>query len=236
MAAVRRILGRLRDRERDEGFTLMELLVAIGLLSILMAIVTTAIVSMFQAMRKQQGQADAIGQIRVVVDKLDKSVRYANAVNTPGVGTTAGTLYVEWRTGNLTGATNYTQTCTQWKFDSSAGTLQSRTWNEGDSTSISAWFTQATGISNNGTTDVFSFPKDRTDSTVLNPPINVTAAAQRQQLEVTFNAKAGVQQTTTRATDVILTAQNTTSGLMAAGKCSGLPTSSGTTTTTGYRP
>jgi hypothetical protein len=165
---------------------------------------------MFQVVRKQQGQADAIDQIRVVVQKLDKSVRYANAINTPGAGATSGTLYVEWRIGNLTGATNYDQTCTQWRFDSVKGLLQSRTWVEGQSGSVTAWFTQATGISQNGS------------NSVLSAPVSAATGAggqTKQQLRVWFDAKAGTQQTTTRMTKVTFTAQNTTSAAVEAGKC-----------------
>jgi len=210
MVAINRALARIRDRRDDGGFTLMELIVAIGLLSILMAIVTTAIVSMFQTVRKQQGQADAIDQIRFVVDKLDKSVRYANAINTPAVGATAGITYVEWRAGNLTGATNFDQTCTQWRFDSTTGLLQSRSWIEGQSGTLTAWFTQATGISQNGSNPVFAAPVSSATG---------AAAQTKQQLQIWFNATNGVQQTTTRTTKVTFTAQNTTSSAVAAGKC-----------------
>jgi len=212
MIAVHRALARARREQRsDEGFTLMELLVAIGLLSILMAIVTAALVSMFQTVRKQQNQADAIDQIRFVVDKLDKSVRYANAINTPGAGSTAGTLYVEWRIGNLTGATNYSQTCNQWRFDSTNGLLQSRTWTEGTSGStLTSWFTQADHIVQHGSTAVFVLPIST---------IQGAGAPAKQQLQIAFDATVGTQQSTTRSTQLTLTAANTTSASVAAGKC-----------------
>ena len=202
--------------DEDSGFTLIELLVSITLLSILMALVTSAMLSMFSTTRKQQGVADAADANRAVLQRLDRDVRFANAVNTPGAGATAGSWYVEWRNGN----TGQPQTCTQWRF--AAGALQSRSWTEGSaSATLTSWSTLETGV-----TAVSGKPIFDLGSAVVT---GSGAAPQRQQLLVAFQSTRGVQQRSVRATQLTITAANTASSTVAAGVCTDLNTISNPT-------
>ena len=68
---------------RTAGFTLVELVVAMGLFAVLLAVLMSAIIGMIGNLRKTQGIADASGQARVAFDRLDRQLRYATAVNRP---------------------------------------------------------------------------------------------------------------------------------------------------------
>jgi prepilin-type N-terminal cleavage/methylation domain-containing protein len=207
-----RRLARRFDRAReDRGFTLIELMVSILLLSVLMGIVTASIIGMFQGVRKTQGEATAIDANRAVVERLDKQIRFANAITSPGAGATAGTFYVEWQSGD----TGQPQTCTQWRYVASTKALQARSWTEVPGAASPAWVTQILGVSPIAGQNVFQPGKP-------DPRLSAASQPQKQQLTVEFQTTAGLQQRTTRATELTVTAVNTTSSLAPTGICSDL--------------
>lgn len=180
------------------------------LLTIVMGIVTTAIIAMFHGVRKTQGEADAVDANRNLVERFDKDARFANAITKPGPGVTAGTTYVEWRTGNL-GAP---QTCTQWRYVSATQQIQSRSWTEGSrSSTLTSWKTEIVGVTPLPATSIFSLPTP-------DPALNAASDPQKEQLTLAFQSTAGVQQRTSRATQLTVTAVNTTSAAVPANVCS----------------
>jgi prepilin-type N-terminal cleavage/methylation domain-containing protein len=199
----------IRERHaarEDDGFTLIELMVSITLLAILMSLVTAAMLSMFTTVRKQQSSADAIDADRTVLQRLDRQVRFANAITSPGAGTTAGTTYVEWQTGNA----SQPKTCTQWRYAS--GKFQARTWIQGSSaTTTTAWSTQIVGVSAIPGKKIF----DIADTSETGPGYT----PQRQQLSVKFQTTSGTQQSSTRATQLTIVAENSPSAAVVVGAC-----------------
>src|SRR3954453_7099763 len=118
------ILRAVRRRRRDDaGYTLTELLVSMGIFALLLALVAAATTSMFGSLRKQTGQTDNLDSSRKVITLLDKQVRYANAITSPGTGSD-GNFYVEWRAGN----TNQQQTSYQWRWVTTTKLLQYPSW------------------------------------------------------------------------------------------------------------
>lgn len=200
----------LRSSSTSEGFSLIELLVTLALLSVLLAVFGAGLSIMFKDVRHQLGQSDGLDASRKVLDQLDKQVRYANAVDTPGTTTGASggvTWWVEWQSGDV----GQQQSCTQWRL-LPTGEMQYRTWLQpapsAGSAAISgqtAWSTRATrvalpaGAAAGTTGPVFAFPApaDR-------------ANARRQQLVVAFTSSYGRPVVTTPS-QVTLTAQNTSS-------------------------
>lgn len=183
----------------EEGFTLIEMLVSAALLAGFTALFMGAVNLMFRDVRHQQGQNEGVDQIRQVVSTLDKQMRYANAVSTPGT-TADGTLWVEWRTGLITNPPS-AQTCSQWRL-TPTGDLQSRTWNPpvsgvGSYTGLTSWQTRAVSVSNPAAGQVFQLAS------------NVASVDQKkQQLRVAFNVTHGRPVVTT-STAVTFTAVNT---------------------------
>jgi len=199
---------RQRIRGRDEGATLVELLVAFGIFAILLAIVTAATLSMFQSSRKQASQGDDLDASRKVIELLDKQVRYANAITTPGTGP-SGDTYVEWRTGNI----GLQQTCTQWRYDPTANQLAYRSWrptlgspgywNNG---SLTSWTTAGSGISAVVGTPIFSI----TPAYLGASPAPSPAPNTKEELTVAFVTTKG-KPAQSQTSQVTLTATNSTS-------------------------
>ncbi len=150
---MRHVTVRLRAgwarRRTDEGTSLVELMVGMALLSIFMAMFTGAVVAMNNSENKAQAVNITSSQLNQAYLNLDKTVRYATAISTPGVSPAAGSSgdwYVEMQTLN-TG----TEVCTQVRVDIAAQQLQQRTWNVINTVAStpSAWAPTASGI--NGT-------------------------------------------------------------------------------------
>ena len=139
--AVRARLGRLRG---EEGTTLIELVVGMMIMSIFLVMFTGAIVTMNRAENKTEAVSITTAQVNQAFLTLDKTVRYATAISTPGTGT-AGDWYVELRSTN-TGS----EVCTQLRIDSQQ--LQRRTWTVTNSvgSTPSAWVPMASSVNNGG--------------------------------------------------------------------------------------
>ena len=203
---MRVIRDRLADRQDGEGFTLVELLVSMFLFVIVLALVASATLVMEHGLRKSQGQSDNLDASRKVLLLLDRQVRYANAITQPGVGATPTATYVEWQSGD----TNQQQTCTQWRFDSAAGTLAYRTWPvptvTGAPVTPTGWVTEAFGVSRVGSAPVFT-----TTALPVGAVVPSGTTASHASVSVAFALKHGARPSTTSASQVTLTAVNTTS-------------------------
>lgn len=190
----------LRQRlSRDDGTTLVELMVGMVLMTVFMAMFTGAVLMMNTAMNKSQSVTQTASQLSVAFQNLDGIVRPAAAISTPGVGK-SGDWYVELRS-TYSGA----QVCTQLRVDVTAGQLQRRTWSVVDAaaTSPTNWLPISSGISNGDpaagrTTQPFSLARPLPNS-------------QSQQLVVTLIAQAGSGRSSTTSTSTFtLTAMNST--------------------------
>jgi prepilin-type N-terminal cleavage/methylation domain-containing protein len=78
----------------DAGFSLIELLVTMGVMSILMVIFTTAILQVYRTSSATESESFAQSQLQVAFQRTDRELRYASWIGLPGkVGTT---WYVEY--------------------------------------------------------------------------------------------------------------------------------------------
>ena len=178
---------RRRLAEDERGTTMMEMVVGMTILAIFMSMFTTAIFMMTRTANKVQSVTGTASQVNQAFLKLDKLVRYASAVSTPGTGT-SGDTYVELRFTN-TGS----ESCTQLRFDGPKQQLQQRTWtvnSSGNASTASAWLPMASSIA----TGSFTQPAD--------------PAALYQQLTVSLSATAGSTQTSTTTSATTFTALN----------------------------
>jgi type II secretory pathway pseudopilin PulG len=192
---MRTIMRRRLRESGDEGTSLIEMLVVMIVFTMVMAIVTGAIASMMRQERKETGQSNDLNASRKVLEQLDHTARYANAVTAPGTGTD-GNFYVEFQSGN----SGQQQTCTQWRYVTTGGLLQWRTWQPPlsgiGSVTATPWATDAVGISKVGTTPIFTVAASSTDST-------------KEELDVAFTATSGSPPTSS-ASQLTLTAINST--------------------------
>jgi prepilin-type N-terminal cleavage/methylation domain-containing protein len=154
-------LIRRRLAADQTGFSLIELLVATAIFGIFLTIVVSSVVSLSRASTRIRVTAVSASQELAVFQRLDHQVRYADAINAPGVGFN-GDTYIEFRTPGSSTVSGLT-TCTQWRFDPTNGRIQSRQWQDtvgppAVAWAPSAWETLLSNVANDGgPTYPFSF-------------------------------------------------------------------------------
>lgn len=193
---------------RDDGTSLVELIVGMTLMAIFMGMFTGAVVMMNSAMNKTQSINSTTSQLNLAFQNLDRTVRYASTISTPGIGT-SGNWYVELRTTE-TG----TEVCTQLRVDIASQQLQLRSWNVANAvaSSLTAWAPISSGISNGTAVSGAS-----TQPFYLKAPLPNTLF---QQLVVTLIAPSGSGASLTNSTSSFtLTALNSTVPVPAAPIC-----------------
>ncbi len=185
-----RSLRRDRDGSRDAGTTLIELIVSMSIFAMFLAVVFGLIGDMTSTMRKTTGIADASMDGRKVFTMLDKQVRYASAINRPGlVGT-------DWYVEIETTATG-TDSCTQWRLRGATDLMQTRSWTvTGGAIVTPAWKTVGTGFVNGAGQQPFTFTPAQ-------------AAMQKQRLDVLLVVSKGGNPPGRSLTQTSFVARNT---------------------------
>lgn len=113
----------LRRPGRDDGVTLLELTVAMSLMSIFTAIFTTGIGQLYRSVRGNEAMSTAQAQITVAFQRLDAEIRYAAGISAEGQD--GPDWYVEFLS-----TYSGTPECTQLRY-TSAGQFQQRSWDQG---------------------------------------------------------------------------------------------------------
>lgn len=125
---IRLLPGTRPQPTRDAGISIPELLVAMFILTVVSAVFMAGVVQMSRNAVQSQVTTDAADSVRRVFQRLDKEMRYADAVNFPGTSGT-GRRYLEFRVPAVAARTGVT-TCVQWRWDPATERLESRTWAE----------------------------------------------------------------------------------------------------------
>jgi len=140
-----RLVARLRNgTKREEGFSLMELVVAMGIFTIFIAIFLGAVVSLARGTSQARITAESTSGVLTVFQNLDRQIRYSDSINYPGVGAT-GYRYIEFRTPASSTVENVTK-CTQWRFLPGKNRIESRTWPDGLGSVATPWATKLTNV------------------------------------------------------------------------------------------
>jgi prepilin-type N-terminal cleavage/methylation domain-containing protein len=121
---------------RDDGFSLIELMISMALMSVVTALFTTGIVQLYRAQNFTDALSESSSQVNNAFLRLDADVRYAAAISDPGPG--GGNQYVEYLRSN-TGE----DVCTQLRF-TAAGQLQQRS--NSASKGLTIWNTLASQL------------------------------------------------------------------------------------------
>lgn len=132
----------------DDGFTLIELMVAMMVFTIFLAIMLTSIVALTRGANRIKVAAVSANQELVVFQRLDRQIRYADGINAQGTGT-SGDIYFEFRTPADSAPTQVV-TCTQWRYDPTAETVASRSWPDGNLGAATSWNVQLNNVANDG--------------------------------------------------------------------------------------
>jgi prepilin-type N-terminal cleavage/methylation domain-containing protein len=141
----RRIDTESRGQEPDDGFTLIELLVSMGIFAVILTIFMAAVAQMSKDTIRVSNTQAGQDELTRAYNRLDHSLRYAEAVNYP-VLSASNNWYLEY----LTTATSNGQPdfCTQYQLNSTADTLAYRTWTDGTLATLSGWTVTASRMIN----------------------------------------------------------------------------------------
>jgi len=187
---------------RDAGLTLAEVLVSMGVTSVVMAMATTAIVQVYRTSDRADVLWQNMTQLQTAFLQLDRSVRYATAISQPNTTATArGDWYVEWSAVSGT-----TTMCSQLRLDAPSGLLQRRSEPAGGQ--VSGWVTVASSL-------------------LASQPFFLQAAStssyphQRLTIDVSVRSAAGPTQPARRST-FAFTALNTSMTTTSSGVCTDL--------------
>jgi prepilin-type N-terminal cleavage/methylation domain-containing protein len=155
------LLGR-RLRSDDHGFTLVELLTAMMVLSIVMVVFGTVFASVLGSVTREDNLSQTNDQARLALEQLDREIRSGNVLYDPA-NETADPGYI-LRVYTQSNATTRTPNpgffCTLWKIDTSKRLLW-RTWPPLQPEDASNWRVIATGVVNKSlSTPAFSLDSD----------------------------------------------------------------------------
>ena len=141
-----RFWARRGAAQHDEGFTMVELMIALGVFAIFLGVALSSILSLTKASTQTQVTARSSSAELALFSRLDHQIRYADSINYPGVGSTTGDAYIEFRTPALSTASGIAL-CTQWRFDPTAHKIQTRQWNDTTGTHAgNVWDTLLTNV------------------------------------------------------------------------------------------
>lgn len=141
-----------RDRSHgndgESGFTLIELLVAMGVFLVFISILLGSIVALSRGTSRVQTTAQSTNGALVVFSRLDRQVRYADAINFPGTDA-QGIRYIEFRVPAASSANGLT-TCYQWRYRPALNTIESRQWTDAGGAIATSWSTKLSDVIDDG--------------------------------------------------------------------------------------
>lgn len=166
---------------RESGLSLIELMVAMSIFAIFVVILLTAVVAISRSASRTELVGQSTNSTLVVFGAFDRQVRYADAINFPGVGA-LGDRYVEFRVPAASTTGGLVAICYQWRFSPSNSRLESRQWNEGNTSTMTAWSTKLTDVADDG---VATHPFQLVPANISDAP--------RQQLVLVLNPGTSAQ-------------------------------------------
>jgi len=178
LTRARRVLGGAAGSRGDRGVTMVELVIAITVTTVVLVAVASGLSLMIKAYTRVQDRSLAQDRGRVILDGLDRDLRWASSVNRPvRIG---DTWYLEFQANARTGTT---PECSQWRLDAATDTLQVRRWSVG-AAAAPAWQTAATRVTND--------PSSRRPFAVVPAGDTVRHQQVDLQLELTLPRGSGI--------------------------------------------
>ncbi len=114
----------LRRRDEDAGATLVEVLVAMIVLSLLLVVFVRAVSLMTSTTTRVTTTGEVVAEGRAASDALGRQLATASATNTPVLS--GGNWYLEFSTDDVKAGSD--RRCTQWRYQPSTRRLEYRTW------------------------------------------------------------------------------------------------------------
>jgi prepilin-type N-terminal cleavage/methylation domain-containing protein len=114
----------VRPRNEDRGSTLVEVLIAMIVLSLLLVVFVRAVSLMTSTTTRVTTTGEVATEGRAASDALGRQLAVASATNTPVFA--GGNWYLEFSTDDVKAGSD--RQCTQWRYQPSTRRLQYRTW------------------------------------------------------------------------------------------------------------
>lgn len=156
-----------REAPADEGLSLVELIVSMAIFTILVSVVMGGVVVMSRNTVRTDLTVAASDGVRTAFQRMDRQVRYAEAINFPGSGS-LGRQYVEFRVGATVSA-NGKAMCTQWRWDPTTRQVQRRTWEDKPSPAVPSFGAVVSGVQPPVAGDTAPYPFQLLKATDANP-------------------------------------------------------------------
>jgi type II secretory pathway component PulJ len=152
-----------RVKRGEEGFTLVETMVASALLIIVLGMCFTFMVSMQNVVSREDSRAQSNDQAALAAHEVDRQIRSGNVLYDPSqeganAGTNPdGTAIPAGFSLRIYTQANGTERCVQWRVLNTKA-LQKRSWSEAweSDNQVSQWATVATGIVNTSSQPPFA--------------------------------------------------------------------------------
>jgi hypothetical protein len=185
---------------RDDGVSLAEVLVGLGVMSVAMAIVTTGLVVSFRVTGKIESTAVAQSELHIALQRLDREVRYAYWIGPPRETPTSS--YVEFLNRD---ASTHTKRCNRLILDRAARVLRMAQWSPGSPPPAERQVAAKLGAPARGS--VFSRQAPGTPIAVGSSATPFTPEFQRLRIRLQVDAGSGGTRSTGHI-DVTFTAAN----------------------------
>lgn len=177
---MRSLLSRLRD---DEGLTLVELIVAMVLASVLGAIVSTAVLISHKQVRIAEDEATGLSDTRVVIERLGRDIRGSRGVDV-GATTSNLVLWIDNNSDYVRNVSSQPDEIVTWSVVDNSGVVNTLRQTAGGTVQV-----QARTLVN---TAVFCYKVLSTDTTCLATPLSATDAARTRLVQVTLTYNSNI--------------------------------------------
>lgn len=151
---VKMLRSMMRSLSGERGVTLVELIIAMMIMSIVLVVFSNALASVQRASIREENLTRTLDQAQLAMQQLDREIRSGNVIYNPTVEGTSQTScsgcvpYYTVRVYTQANAdTRSTYYCTLWKVDTT-GNLWTRQWPPSDPASAGAWRLVATDVVN----------------------------------------------------------------------------------------
>ncbi len=145
-----RLRRRSASSEREQGFSLVEVLVSMTIFGGLMAVIMAVFIASLNQSKDALARADSAEFARLAISQLDAQIRSGSVIKDPKDESVALTGVPAGYSVRILTERGGVQNCVQWRVlligGDNRGSLQYRTWHAWDPGSVSGWTQVTTGI------------------------------------------------------------------------------------------
>ncbi|WP_061962165.1 PulJ/GspJ family protein [Demequina flava] len=152
---------RRRWSERDQagGYSLTELLIAMTIFSILMALIFSLFITMINQAEDNLARTRSVEQARLGLSQIDRQIRSGNVILDPALDSYAQSGVAANYSLRVYTQENGEDKCVQWRVihhdaGSRYGDLEYREWDAGDPSTATSWFNVANNVVDSGATAI----------------------------------------------------------------------------------